>query len=487
MILRFFSKDELLIGGVALLLSGGLFLFVHFSVGPEGFGWGGNDFTEYRTLAENVLAGRGFSLRNAAPYEPSASRTPGYPLFLAFSLLTTGGTLGASIIQMFLLAGIGIAAYRILLLLGFGRVIACAASLLTIAEPDVLSMSAYLISDALFTFLLLLSFYFFLRFLAEREQNFFWLASGVLGISAAVRPVALAAWALYLFGFWMIRGAGGMKWRALALGFLLAGAFTAPWVMRNAYQFGAWKVSSADTYNLYTIIGSQIVSYRDGIPYADAREALLNQFLADENLKPFPPADNVGYPAQRSEFLLADSFRYDQWMRDRFWEIFWSSPGSWAKAIVLGAFEYATQVNWLTPLEHWGIMRPSYQPLVSIKDVFLNEGIGSLAREIGRRFSCGSSCVLSFGLAGAGRIYWSLLFILSCIGFRQALGRWPEKKILLWCAAIFVMLLAALHIFFVGILVQPRYRMPSVPFFTAFGLLGISVLFRKTRSILRLA
>src|SRR3989338_2927486 len=57
----------------------------------------------YFELAQNVLAGNGFSWSSSAPYEPNPLRTPGYVYFLA-ALLGTVGIAGAAIVPLLLSA-----------------------------------------------------------------------------------------------------------------------------------------------------------------------------------------------------------------------------------------------------------------------------------------------------------------------------------------------------------------------------------------------
>lgn len=463
-------RDETIIGFLAVAVSLSVFLFVWNTVGLAGLTWGGNDFVEYKILAQNFLAGHGFSLRNAPPYEPSALRTPGYPLFLAVSYAISGNTLIASLMQMLLLAGFGIIGFRILLLLGLGRNYALAAALLTVVEPDVLSMGLYLISDMLFIFLLLLSLFFYLKFFKESYFSFFFWGSAAAGLSALVRPAGIIIFLIFAAIFLFKKG---IK-RELLYSFLVVAVFLFPWSARNFLTFGTWRLSSADTYNLYTVAAPQIISFRDGISYADARESLLENFLASPEVKPLPPVDNIGYYPARAEFLLADNFKYDQWMKKETKKIFWSSPPSYVKFIFLGTEEYLTQVNWLTPLEHWDILHPTYRPQKSFQQVFFEEGAGGFLREIWSRFSCGSSCILAFGLSGLGRIFWLGIIFFSVFGFFKEWRKEKETRLLFFSTAVFILLYSAAHIFFTGALVQPRYRIPLVPILLGFSLSGIA-------------
>src|SRR6266404_484301 len=46
--------------------------------------WVPDDALGYDTLARNLLAGNGFSMKAQPPFEPSLFRTPVYPYFLSF-------------------------------------------------------------------------------------------------------------------------------------------------------------------------------------------------------------------------------------------------------------------------------------------------------------------------------------------------------------------------------------------------------------------
>ena len=67
----------------------------------------GADAGDYRRLAENLLAGRGFTLSAAPPYEPSARRAPVYPVFLAAVYTVAGRSDKAVLGAQALLWGLG--------------------------------------------------------------------------------------------------------------------------------------------------------------------------------------------------------------------------------------------------------------------------------------------------------------------------------------------------------------------------------------------
>jgi len=221
-----------------------------------------------------------------------------------------------------------------------------------------------------------------------------------------------------------------------------------------------------------------VIALRDGTSYGAARESLLERFLGAADPADLKSLGNVGYlydDYDRAEFLLADTFRYDQWMKRQIKEIVRSSPISYAKAVFLGTAEYFNQVNWLTPLEHWDILHPSYRPQKSVQQIFFEDGVSALLGELRVRFSCGISCVFAFGLNAAGRVLWLFVVPLALVG-AAALFRVSRSRFLLISVFSFMIAFAALHIFFTAALVQPRYRMPLVPFFFGFAFYGAMVL-----------
>lgn len=475
-------KNELIIFVLGAAI--GLFLFSisYGRLGLPAIQWGGNDFTEYWTLAKNVTDGHGFSLRNAEPFEPSALRAPGYPLFLAVSYALTGGTVLASILQILLYAFFGVLVYWVLRELEIGEKLAMVAGVMSLFEPDIASTAIYLISDTLFNVLLLGSFLVFLKAYKGRNYRLFYTASLLLGVSAIVRPISLAVWGIYAV-VWLCSGIrpffSRRNIRIYLMALLLAVIPAAPWVVRNYIEFGVPRFSSADTYNLYTIIVPQIVSLRDHISYADARSNLLNDFLKDPSLAPLPAIQNVGHSVNRAEFLMADNFTYQPWMQERFNEAIQRNPGYYAEAVARSTVEFFTQVNWLTPLEHWELLRPSYQPEISFMDELRENGLGGLARETIRRFSCGVDCIASFGLVALGRLVWVVLTLFSIAGAIVWYRRMPHLRPLIIASVLFVLLIVLLHVFFIGMLVQPRYRIPLAPFFFGFALIALQLIWQK--------
>lgn len=476
-------RNELVLFSVGFLVSLLLFLVSYGRLGLPAIQWGGNDFVEYSILAENWLSGHGFSLRNAEPYAPSALRTPGYPFFLALSFQLSGGTLLASIFQMICLGALAVLAYRILTSLGLSTRLSFWASFLTVLEPDVSSMSVYLISDILFSVLILGALASFLEAYRTGRSRWFLLAEALVGASSLVRPVGLAVGVVF-FVVWVFkifkdsRVPHGKNLLVLFLGGVCLIVFLLPWSFRNHRLFGTYRLSSADTYNLYTIIVPQIHARRDGVSFADAREHLLENFLTAPELQPLPQITNMAYQPHPAEFLMLENFQYEGWMREKFREAIAADSAFYLKSIAIGVYEYFSQVNWATPLMHWNLADPPHQPNISLLDA-AGEGPTRFLSELKTRFSCGIGCLAAFGLSMIGRLVWIIVAPLSLWGVYVYMKAVPHQRVLLISMILALGLLAAIHIVVLGELVQPRYRLQAVPFFLAFALVGLLSLGRR--------
>lgn len=168
---------------------------------------------------------------------PDAVRTPGYPLFLS---LFIGSEITEQMIQNILLAQVILGVLTILLTFDLCRrflplPLALLAALLTALSPHLVTATIYLLTETLFCFLAVLSFWLLARAIGKPAVGGFLIAGAVLGAAALTRPAIqyfIVPLAL-LLAFWKpsrFRLTG-----ALALGFALA---FLPWTARNLHTLG---------------------------------------------------------------------------------------------------------------------------------------------------------------------------------------------------------------------------------------------------------
>ena len=212
----------------------------------------GGDTSDYDEIALNILSGEGFVAReNWHGFELRSWRPPLYPIFLATIYAVFGHDhLPVMLVQALLGAG----AVLLLYLLS-GRLhppSALATGIIGSLYGPIIDGVNTVMSETVFTFLVLLSIHLCVRYVAgraephEREQRsvqvrerWGWFATGVtIGLAALTRPAGLALWPVALLLPLWERNSGRaavVQWRGwllLSLGALMC---LAPWTVRN-YQ-----------------------------------------------------------------------------------------------------------------------------------------------------------------------------------------------------------------------------------------------------------
>jgi len=172
--------------------------------------------------------------------QPDAVRAPGYPAFLVpfVDQPPTGFMLWRISLVQALLDSISV-----ILALGIFRRImaegwALGAAFLTAISPHLISASTYLLTETLFTFLMLLSLWLAVKMIQHNNRALGFAAGTVIAAAALTRPT-LQFFILPLIGMLLIsRDRGKHSGLAIALlaGFVLA---FSPWVARNLAAIGS--------------------------------------------------------------------------------------------------------------------------------------------------------------------------------------------------------------------------------------------------------
>lgn len=197
------------------------------------------DGLEYRTMAENMLAGRGFT------YDGENSiigKTPGMPALIAMFVLVAGSTTGFHTLQLLLLflgyLGVTTVAKRTMGA-GIAATVLCALVLLY----PIRSLASNLLSEPLF--IALFAWGLALTHQAWTSQSrFVAVLAGILfGLSSYVRPVSLF-WPLLLLMVWL-----AVRRRQPQIGFIVLMAHLAvvtPWIIRGYVKFGEFVAMASN-------------------------------------------------------------------------------------------------------------------------------------------------------------------------------------------------------------------------------------------------
>ncbi|MGH9682896.1 MAG: glycosyltransferase family 39 protein [Candidatus Acidiferrales bacterium] len=196
---------------------------------------GGGDTPGYILLAQNLIAGKGYTYAGM----PTAYRPPFYPAFLAVCVRAFHGRAleAARWIQLF--AGLGAA---FLCAAAAGRLCDSAAKkaalVVVLFFPTLVDMSGEILTETLAALCTALLLYLLVRYIQQPR----W--SVLIGMSVTVGVAALIRFNMALFGFvilWVVlttTSASGLpRWRAAALAIFLPVLIVSPWLIRNLIVF----------------------------------------------------------------------------------------------------------------------------------------------------------------------------------------------------------------------------------------------------------
>jgi 4-amino-4-deoxy-L-arabinose transferase-like glycosyltransferase len=258
------------------------------------------DSREYVALAKNLAAHRTFSRDTGPPLRPELFRTPGYPLLLALPFALFGQSLVWPLLLQLLLSVAAVWLTRKLALeLGLEPRPAAFAALLVGLSPNLSFLSSKLISEPLFTLLLLVCLLLLNRYrLSRRTLDL--IGTGIsLGLLILVRPIAtffplvVAAYVLYLVhrsSSIIPRSSVRVHHSSFALHpsslipplILLASAsaVVAPWAIRNGTKTGRYIISTASEHNIYLYDAATVLAAEKGITIPQARDSMLAEAQA---------------------------------------------------------------------------------------------------------------------------------------------------------------------------------------------------------------
>jgi hypothetical protein len=263
------------------------------------------DSREYIALARKLVSSHTFTRDTVPPFRPELFRTPGYPLLLAASFMvhrwpqrplsdSTSFIVQALLVQLLLSLSTVWLTRKLGLELGLGPVSSAFAALLVGLSPNLAFLSSKLISEALFTPMLLVCVLLLNRYrLSGRALDL--IGTGVgCGLLILVRPIAtffplvIAVYVLYL----VHRSSSIVPRSSVRVhhsSFILhpssfipplillacASVVVAPWVIRNGTKTGRYIISTASEHNIYLYDAATVLAAEKGITIPQARDSMM--------------------------------------------------------------------------------------------------------------------------------------------------------------------------------------------------------------------
>ncbi|MCC6177595.1 MAG: glycosyltransferase family 39 protein [Chloroflexi bacterium] len=215
----------------------------------------------------------GHDLAFGQPFQPDFRRTPGYPAFIAAEIWLFGESLQTLVLVQHLVAGPATATLTYLLgRLLTSRGVALAAGLLVAASGPQLLYEHYILSDALFT-LLLLGTLGVTVWAAWRASLGWAAAAGVLcGATILCRPAGQLV--APILAAMLLLGAGTLRRRlvAVALCGLLAAVVVLPWMASNYARHGVFAMAGSGRYLLARVVKNDPGGYSFAPPPGAAED-----------------------------------------------------------------------------------------------------------------------------------------------------------------------------------------------------------------------
>ncbi len=270
-------KTELALASLALVVHLAIFAFViHANGGSTLTTVRGDD--GFFELAENVLAGNGFSWSSSVPYAPNPLRTPGYSYVLA-ALIGIFGVAGAVLVQLLVASTLPLLGMRMAERIANSRTVGIATGTILALDPTLALLSFQFYTE---TFFLVLFFLWTLVSLNYLERkNLTSLIVGAVLLGCAILVKTSAQYVPLLFVAFIVWHHGRLDWRRgiahASVYLLIVGAILAPWIVRNTLVFGVPGLSAQTPFVLYTNLAPAVLSVAHDRAFADELKAFITE------------------------------------------------------------------------------------------------------------------------------------------------------------------------------------------------------------------
>jgi 4-amino-4-deoxy-L-arabinose transferase-like glycosyltransferase len=246
----------------------------------------------YWNLGYNLSHNGVFSQSENFPLEPDYYRTPLYPLFIAFAEMIGPESVSIILLQIIIAVLSCYFTWKLAHLITGNTFISGTAALLVCVDLPSAALSNIILTETLFTFLMVITFYFFVRFLQKSMWKDLILAAFFSALLILCRPIAFLIPVLFsafiLYRFWK------ELWLLLKRLFLYLSIVVlalSPWLVRNKITFGHYFISVIREHNLLNYQAASVYAERFGYPLPQAQSILrwktFREFQGDANHQPY--------------------------------------------------------------------------------------------------------------------------------------------------------------------------------------------------------
>jgi 4-amino-4-deoxy-L-arabinose transferase-like glycosyltransferase len=241
----------------------------------------GYDTHSYLEPARSLIESGQF----ASSGRPEIFRTPGYSVFLIPGLLLDRVEFMTIAFQVLLGCVTVYLIYRLVLILFENRTVALLGAILCALEPMSAIWSSFLLSETLFTTLILAFLYYLVRYIKRRSLQNILLATLFLTISIYVRPIGyylpILISIFLLLGTLMTRQFNRSLIPHLAIFLIATMGSVGLWQIRNAITTGYSFFAAVADHNLYCYNAAALLAHQRDRPFFDTSAQLCGRGVFD--------------------------------------------------------------------------------------------------------------------------------------------------------------------------------------------------------------
>lgn len=287
---------------VALIIRIGMFSLV---AGETAKYYSNPDAYEYEKISLNLLKYGIFADGTKLPLTPNIYRTPVYPVMLAGVYSATNGSSTAAVLVQALIGSVAAALIFLLSLkLNLPRSVGVIASFVVISDPLTLLTTFQLITETLFTALLLLAILFLADYANTAKVSSLVLASAFLAASALTRPIGQYLPLVFLPLVWKSGRQQHHDWKInlgrtflfLSISLLLIQA----WAYRNYRQAGIWTLSAISDKNLYYYRALDVIAKAENVSEEKAEQELTDYIQEERTKENLTEAQTIALMRQKA-------------------------------------------------------------------------------------------------------------------------------------------------------------------------------------------
>ncbi|MEO0093879.1 MAG: glycosyltransferase family 39 protein [candidate division WOR-3 bacterium] len=237
-----------------------------------------SDAIRYNRLARNLIENHTYSRDSIPPYHPEIFVPPGYPAFIAFFYTILGkNPILIIIIQIILSCLTGFLTFLFAKKFIDNQKIALFAGILFGLSPNIAFHSTKLISESLFTLLLILALYLLLVSVRKQKESYLLIAGFIMGLATYVRTIAIY-FPILIFVILLIWYKKAKVHLAGILGFIIIYLVTlTPWIIRNSIVFKKPIFATTGEVNIFLYNAPTVLASEKGISLTEARDTIWNE------------------------------------------------------------------------------------------------------------------------------------------------------------------------------------------------------------------